>query len=166
MTSVIRFRPELQGAFERLNRQWIESLFRIEGSDEAQLSDPASTIIAPGGEIFFVVESLPAGDQVVGTCAMKPEGPPADRRYELAKMAVAPEAQGRGHANLLVRAALDWARERGAREVVLRTNSSLAPAVRLYEKHGFVVIRSGSGVGAEYGYSRGDLEMALTLSDE
>jgi ribosomal protein S18 acetylase RimI-like enzyme len=164
MAHVVRFRLEYRDDFERLNRQWIESLFRIEGMDEAQLSDPAGTIIAPGGEIFFVVEPTPAGEQVVGTCAMKPEGPPADRRYELAKMAVSPEAQGRGHSNLLVRAALDWARTQGAREVVLRTNSSLTPAVRLYEKHGFVVTRSGPGVGEEYGYTRGDLEMVLRLS--
>jgi len=79
-------------------------------------------------------------------------------------MAVDPAARGHGYADLLMRAALDAARARDAREVVLRTNTVLAAAVRLYEKHGFTPTRTGPGIGAEFGYTRGNLEMVLPLT--
>jgi ribosomal protein S18 acetylase RimI-like enzyme len=158
--TVVPFRDAYRADFDRLNRAWIEQHFALEGEDEALLRDPYGTIVARGGEVLFVI----VADVVVGTCAIKPEGPPATHRYELCKMAVDPAARGRGYADLLIRAALDAARARGAHEIVLRTNTVLAAAVRLYEKHGFRPTRTGPGIGAEYGYTRGNLEMMLTLA--
>ncbi|MGE6762850.1 GNAT family N-acetyltransferase [Corallococcus interemptor] len=153
---VVPYRPELREHFERLNRQWIEKDFRIEGSDAASFADPHGMFVAPGGEVFFAL----VDGQVLGTCALRRED--ADT-FELCKMAVAPEARGRDLGDALMRAALATARERGAKRMYLVTNSALGPALGLYRKHGFVTTREGPEVSRETGYSRADVEMAVTL---
>jgi GNAT superfamily N-acetyltransferase len=131
MASIISYRPEFREDFERLNRAWIEQYFVIEAADREVFRDPVSAIIEPGGAIFFVVED----GQVQGTCAVLPHEPGV---YEIAKMAVAPAARGKGFGDLLMDASVDFARQVGARRVVIVSNTVLTPAIRLYEKHGFV----------------------------
>jgi ribosomal protein S18 acetylase RimI-like enzyme len=128
---VVEYRPALRDAFVRLNRQWIEQYFVIEPRDEAVFADVEGRILAPGGAIFFVL----ADGVPLGTCAMQVESPGV---YQLAKMAVDPAARGRGYGDLLMDAAIAWARARGARRVELLSNTTLAPAIALYRKHGFV----------------------------
>ncbi|WP_404363453.1 GNAT family N-acetyltransferase [Corallococcus coralloides] len=153
---VVSYRPELREHFARLNRQWIEKDFRVEGSDEASFADPHGMFVAPGGEVFFAR----VDGQVLGTCALRRED--ADT-FELCKMAVAPEARGRDLGDALMRAALATARERGAKRMYLVTNSALGPALGLYRKHGFVTTRSGPEVSRDTGYSRADVEMSVEL---
>jgi putative acetyltransferase len=141
-----------RAAFEALNRAWIERHFVVEEADRAVFADPEGAIRAPGGEILFVLE----GERIVGTCALMPHGPGT---FELAKMAVDPSAQGRGHADRLMAAALDWARARGAERVMLVTNSALTPALRLYAKHGFRRVP----VDPANEYARADVQMELAL---
>ncbi len=117
-------------AFHFLNSQWITTLFQMEASDESALSDPEGTILAPGGEIFVAEQS----GGVIGCVALVPL---ADGSYELAKMAVAPEAQGRGVGRRLMAAAIEWARKRGVKRLFLGSNTRLTPALRLYESAGF-----------------------------
>lgn len=131
--TVVPYRGEFRAAFERLNRDWIESYFVLEEADRAVFADPAGSILGPGGQIFFVVE----GDTVLGTCAVLRHSP---TECEIAKMAVAPAARGRGLGDLLMEAAVDFAREIGARRVAIVSNTVLAPALRLYRKHGFVEV--------------------------
>ena len=152
MVEVVTYRDELRPHFERLNRAWIERYFRVEGPDLALFSDPRGGIIEPGGEIFFVVDE--AGVQ--GTCAVLPHGPDT---YELAKMAVDDGARGRGYGDLLMEAAIAFARAAGAERLMLVTNSRLEPALRLYRKHGFVDVP----IGPSSGYDRADTQLELAL---
>jgi putative acetyltransferase len=142
----------LAEAFEALNRAWIERHFVVEAADRAVFADPEGTIRAPGGEILFVLED----ERIVGTCALILHAPGT---FELAKMAVDPSAQGRGHADRLMIAALDWARAHGAERVMLVTNSALTPALRLYAKHGFRRV----AVDPANEYARADVQMELAL---
>jgi putative acetyltransferase len=128
---IVPFRAEFAGAFSALNRDWIERLFRIEPADLKVLDHPQEAIIAPGGQILCAVD----GEQVVGTVALLPTGPGV---FELAKMAVAPSHQGRGVGELLGKAAIAWTLEQGPTQLFLVTNSSLAGAIRLYERIGFM----------------------------
>jgi ribosomal protein S18 acetylase RimI-like enzyme len=130
---VVPYREDLRAAFEQLNRDWIETYFVLEDADRAVFADPAGAILDPGGQIFFVVE----GDTVLGTCAVLCHSP---TECEIAKMAVAPAARGRGLGDLLMEAAIGFAREIGARRVAIVSNTVLAPALRLYRKHGFVEV--------------------------
>jgi ribosomal protein S18 acetylase RimI-like enzyme len=153
---LVPYREALREDFARLNRQWIEQHFRLEQADLDSFADPHAAFVAPGGEVFFTL----VDGQVLGTCALRKE---SEDTYELCKMAVAPEARGRGLGDVLIRAVIDAARARGARTLYLVSNTRLAPALTLYRKHGFVTTRTGAEVFQESGYSRADIEMILTL---
>jgi ribosomal protein S18 acetylase RimI-like enzyme len=149
---VVPYRAELAPAFEALNREWIERFFEVEAADEAVFADPEGTVIAGGGQIFFAL----LGGEPVGTVAVFPHR----GEYELAKMAVTPRAQGRGIGDRLLEAAVRFARDAGVDELVLVTNSSLAPAIRLYEKHGFRHVPVDPATSE---YARADVRMTLRL---
>jgi GNAT superfamily N-acetyltransferase len=127
---VVSFRRELAPAFQRLNFDWIERLFVVEEADRKVLGDPEHAIIAPGGQIFFALDS----GEAIGTVAMIRF---STARYELAKMAVASSHQRRGIGELLGAAGIAFARDAGAETVFLQTNSRLGGAIRLYERLGF-----------------------------
>jgi putative acetyltransferase len=131
--TVVPYRQEFRAAFEELNREWIERYFTLEDADRELFSDPEGSIVANGGQIFFVVED----GQVQGTCAVLRH---AARECEIAKMAVAQAARGRGFGDLLMRAAIRFAADIGARRIVIVSNTVLEPAIRLYRKHGFVPV--------------------------
>lgn len=151
------YQEEFRPAFVSLNRQWIEHYFEIEEMDLKQLEDPQSSILDHGGEVFFVVKKVGETPVAVGTCAMVPY---REGTYELAKMAVSPKFRGQGIADLLMTKIIDWARERGAKEVMLHSNTSLTPAIELYKKHGFETVH----LGPHADYKRSDIEMALRLN--
>jgi ribosomal protein S18 acetylase RimI-like enzyme len=155
MPEVVTYRPEWRGEFERLNREWIETWFTLEDADRETFRDPAAKILQPGGQIFFVVED----GEVVGTCAVLPHEPEV---HEIAKMAVAPAVRGRGYGDLLMEAAIGFSRRAGARRVVIVSNTRLVPAIRLYQKHGFVRVP----LEADQRYVRADIRLELTLGNE
>lgn len=150
--AIVPYRPELAGAFAEINRAWIERFFRMEEADRKVLADPEGAILTPGGQIFFAME----GAVPVGTAAAIRLSPTT---FELAKMGVRPSHQGRGVGELLARAVIDYARGAGATRVILETNSSLAPALRLYQRLGFVQ----RPPPAPSDYSRADVYMELRL---
>jgi putative acetyltransferase len=150
---IVTYREEYRPHFERLNREWIERYFGLEPPDLEVFADPERHIIAPGGQIFFLLDE----GTVQGTCALVAHGD----GFELAKMAVEPTARGRGYGDLLMRAAIAFARQAGARRLTLVSNTRLEPAIRLYRKHGFVEVPIAPG----HGYERADIEMHLILAE-
>jgi ribosomal protein S18 acetylase RimI-like enzyme len=149
---VVTYRPEWRDAFERLNREWIETWFVLEEADRATFRDPETKILRPGGQIFFVLE----GGEPLGTCAVLVHGPEV---HELAKMAVSPSARGRGFGDRLMEAAMAFSRAAGARLMVIVSNTRLAPAIRLYQKHGFVRVP----LEADPRYARADIKLERRL---
>lgn len=149
---VVKYDPKYLPAFVAMNREWIEKYFKIEKNDILQLENAEAAILEPGGEILFVVDA----DGAIGCCAMIPHGPGC---FELAKMAVSPKAQGRGAGDLLMVAALDWAKSRGATSVMLLSNTILTPAITLYKKHGFETVH----LGPHPDYDRCNIEMKLNF---
>jgi ribosomal protein S18 acetylase RimI-like enzyme len=57
---------------------------------------------------------------------------------EIKRLYVRPQARGRGIARTLIRAVEAFAREKGARQIFLDTKSTMAAAIALYEREGFV----------------------------
>lgn len=140
-------------AFVELNREWIETHFRIEPMDLAQLENLEQNILGLGGEIFFLIEN----EVALATCAMVPHG---KHGFELAKMAVRKDARGRGLGDRILVAAMEWARGRGALEVTLLSNTILAPAIALYKKHGFRTVH----LGPHPDYERCNIEMKREMA--
>jgi GNAT superfamily N-acetyltransferase len=154
MAEVVTYRGEWRDAFEQLNREWIETWFVLEDADRETFRDPEAKILAAGGQIFFVLE----GTEPLGTCAVLRH---SAQVHEIAKMAVAPAARGRGYGDLLMEAAVAFSREAGARTVVIVSNTRLGPAMRLYRKHGFVQVP----VEPLHGYDRADIQLELLLGE-
>lgn len=154
---LISWRDEYAEAFARLNYQWIETYFDIEEEDRRALDNPRAYALEPGGEIFFVLEDAEA----VGTVAMVPKVATSKDHcvFELAKMAVHPDCQGRGYSRLLMDACLKFATSRRADEIMLVTNDVLSPALGLYLSAGFVPKPQMQ----DQRYARGNLEMSLRL---
>lgn len=152
MAEVTTYRPDWRDAFERLNREWIDTWFVLEEADRETFRDPVANILTPGGQIFFVVED----GEPLGTCAVLRHDA---EMHEIAKMAVAPIARGRGYGDLLMDTAVAFSRGAGARKVVIVSNTRLGPAIRLYEKHGFVRVP----LEADSRYLRADIKLERIL---
>ena len=125
----------------------------MEDEDFNTLQYPESYVIAKSGEIFFAV----LDQEVIGTAAMIPA---SDKVFELAKMAVRKDVQGRGVGKLLLERCISFAKERNALEIFLLTNDVLKPALNLYLSSGFVLNNDYD----DGRYERGNTKMHLTLS--
>lgn len=149
---IVEFSDEWAEDFASLNYEWIEKYFSVEKHDREILDEPQRFVIEPGGQIFMAVVSGLAA----GTVAMIPAG---EGVLELTKMAVSPEFQGLGIANLLMDACIEFGRSTGTRVIFLESHRSLAPALALYRKFGFV--ETPKDPLSEY--ARADIRMELAI---
>ncbi|MBR1519902.1 MAG: GNAT family N-acetyltransferase [Bacteroidaceae bacterium] len=131
--TIITYEERYKEDFIRLNRQWIETYFRLEESDLKTFANIDSYIIGGGGQIFLAVDEK--NDEVQGCCALINH--PDKDCYELAKMAVAPHAQGKHIGYELGQALLVYARRKGVKRIYLEGNTRLAASIHLYRKLGF-----------------------------
>lgn len=83
MVQIDLYKPEYKNDFIRLNKEWIETYFKIEASDIETFSH-VDDIVEQGGQIFLALYK----GKVVGCCALKYHD--EKQSYELAKMAVSP----------------------------------------------------------------------------
>ena len=150
---VVPYDDRYKSDFEKLNRAWIEKFFQMEDEDLLILQHPETYVIKKNGEVFFALY----GEEVIGTAAMIPT---SNKIFELAKMAVRKDVQGRGIGKLLLERCISFAKERKALEIFLLTNDVLKPALNLYLSTGFVL-------NHEYDderYERGNTKMNLILT--
>lgn len=150
---ILPFRPEFSQTFKELNIAWLTKFFWVEPHDEEVLGKPEKYIIDPGGNIFFARE----GDQIIGTVAlMKMQ----EGVFELTKMAVTPESQGKKIGQKLMEHTLDYAREQRWKTLIIYSNRKLENAIYIYKKYGFTEIP----IEENNPYSRGDIKMELQLT--
>lgn len=150
---IIDYSPEFQQDFKRLNCEWIEKYFTLEVTDYQSLDHPDQKILQPGGHIFLARYN----HEIVGACALLKM---TDDTFELAKMAVAERAQGKGIGWQLGQAAIRKARELGAQTLYLESNTVLEAAINLYQKLGFRKV-----TGRPTPYARCNIQMELSLKD-
>ncbi len=129
--SIISFEPKYAADFIRINLEWLDKYELTEAADIFMLENYQSEILDTGGAIFLVK----AGDAIVGSAALINEG---NGLFELAKMAVTVQFQGRGISNMLIEKCLEKALELRAKKVYLVSNSRLTTAIGLYKKYGFI----------------------------
>ncbi|MBL0739045.1 GNAT family N-acetyltransferase [Flavobacterium sp. GN10] len=151
---IATYSPKYQKSFKDLNIEWISNYFEVEPNDVKALDHAEEYIINKGGEIFSAI----LNDEVLGVCALI-KSDEKEYDYELAKMAVSPKAQGKGVGLLLAESAIKWAVDKGASRIYLESNTKLKPAIKLYEKLGFIEIK-----GLSSSYDRVDIQMMLTLN--
>ncbi|MFO7719571.1 MAG: GNAT family N-acetyltransferase [Gillisia sp.] len=149
---IIPFSSQFAGEFEKLNLAWLKKYFWVEDHDREVLGKPEKYILEPGGNIFFVKEDT----RIIGTVAlMKIE----DGIFELTKMAITPEAQGKKIGQKLMEHTLNYAKEKGWKTLIIYSNRKLENAIYIYLKYGFIEIP----IEENNPYARGDIKMKLEL---
>lgn len=143
-----------EAIFRELNEEWIRRDFKLEAKDVYMFANPRETILDAGGRIFFTMRD----GQVWGCCALICMSP---GEFEVAKMAVAPEARGQGMGRLQLEAVIAQARASGAKRLYLETNHVLVPAIHLYEAVGFKRLSAEQVTPSPY--ARADIAMELWL---
>lgn len=151
---IVPYAPAHQAAFRQLNEAWISTYFKMEKADYQALEHPKEYILDKGGIILVALYE----NEVAGVCALIPM---QDITYdfELAKMAVSPEARGKGIGWLLGQAIISKAKELGAKTLYLESNTRLEPAINLYQKLGFEKVS-----GHPTPYERCNIQMELKLT--
>lgn len=149
---IVEFQPSLAKAFADLNYEWIAAAYGIEEHDREILDNPENYIVKKGGQVFFALSD----GEPVGTVAMVKSD---ESSFELAKMAVSPNSQGRGISNLLMKACIAFAREQGADTIILESNTKQATAISLYRKFGFVE----TALDPNSHYVRANIRMVLAI---
>ena len=130
LVKIIEFDPRYAGYFRELNYEWLKKYFEVEPYDRIVLENPVNHIIKMGGVIFFAL----VDNEVAGTCALMKH---AEKKYELAKMAVTDKFQNLGIGRKLVEAAIKKSKQLGADKLILGTSKCLKAANHLYQKMGF-----------------------------
>ncbi|WP_024770304.1 bifunctional helix-turn-helix transcriptional regulator/GNAT family N-acetyltransferase [Aquimarina macrocephali] len=150
---IVPYEDKYRIPFKNLNEEWITTFFKMEETDRKSLDQPKEYILDKGGEILVALYEK----EPVGVCALiKMEDPHYD--FELAKMAVSPQAKGKGIGWLLGKAIIKKAQTLNAQKIYLESNTVLKPAINLYHKLGFNKV-----VGHSTPYERCNIQMELIL---
>ncbi len=149
---IIDYEPKFQSAFRELNVAWISKYFKMEAADYKALDHPEEYILNKGGFIFIALLDA----EPVGVCALIKMN---DAIFELAKMSVAPKAQGKKIGLLLGNTCIEKAKSVNASKLYLESNTILKPAINLYRKLGFQEIS-----GQPTPYERCNIQMELNLN--
>lgn len=149
----VDYNPNYQAAFKALNIEWISKYWELEEPDYKAIDNPEAYILNKNGSIIIALYN----NEPVGCCALIKMD---ENTYELAKMAVSPNVQGKGIGLLLGKNIIKKAKSLGAKRLYLESNSVLTPAINLYIKLGFKHIE-----GVTSPYERCDIQMELSLNN-
>jgi ribosomal protein S18 acetylase RimI-like enzyme/DNA-binding HxlR family transcriptional regulator len=153
---IVDFSPEDKDAFRKLNEEWLKKYFEVEEADKRLLLHPQKEVIEGGGAVLFAR----LGGKIVGTTALLKLN---DETYEIAKMAVTPQAQGKQVGRRLTEEAISRARGKGAKKIVLHTDNRLRAAVALYRRLGFRAAPDEATTSGKFGRSKSGYTMKLDL---
>lgn len=122
--------PELVAAFERLIPQ-------LSRSNPPPSADDLAAIVASPASVLLIATDPELGGEIVGSLTLILFRIPTGVRAWIEDVVTDGEARGRGVATALNLAALERARQAGARTVDLTSRPSREDANRLYRKIGF-----------------------------
>lgn len=123
--------PELVEAFGRLIPQ-------LSSSNPPPTETELAAICESEASVLLLAVDRDAGDQILGSLTLAWFRIPTGVRAWIEDVVVDRAARGHGVGELLNRAALDRARELGAKTVELTSRPSREAANRLYQRIGFV----------------------------
>ena len=123
--------PELVAAFERLIPQ-------LSSSNPAPTETELAAICESEASVLLLAVDRDADDRILGSLTLAWFRIPTGVRAWIEDVVVDEAARGHGVGDLLNRAALDRARELGAKTVDLTSRPSREAANRLYQRIGFV----------------------------
>jgi len=149
---IIPFRADLAHEFREMNLVWLNEYFYVEPKDKELLNRAEEVIIEQGGKIFFAQLE----EDIAGCYSLLPYG---NKSYELGKMAVKKQYQGKNIGHSLLEHAIHYAKQDEKDELILYSNTILKTAIHLYRKYGFAEIDMEDPPP----YARSNIKMALKL---
>ena len=150
---IIPFNTKYIRYFRDLNLAWLEKYFYVEPKDKELLENCKKSIIDRGGHIFFSEYE----GQIVGCFSFIKLD---DTVYELGKMAVDPNYQGLKIGQKLMSYAVDFAKKKNWKKLVLYSSTKLPTALYIYEKYGFRHVE----LEKDLPYARSDVKMELEFN--
>jgi GNAT superfamily N-acetyltransferase len=130
--------------------------YGLDTTFEPYVAKPLAEFAMQGAGRLWIAEK---DGQVVGSVAMVDAEEGAG---QLRWFLLVPEVRGSGLGRRLLETALAYGRERGFGRIFLWTFADLADALRLYERAGFKVTETKTGLA--WGAERTELRMDLELS--
>ncbi|MCD8118004.1 MAG: GNAT family N-acetyltransferase [Lachnospiraceae bacterium] len=147
---IIPFEERYRQDFIDFNTDWIVSNFGFLEENDLRTFEKIDEEMQRGAMIFFAVDH----DTALATCMSRPmEG----TTWEICKLGSNRNVPHRGAGSAVFRASMEWAKDHGAQKLFIISNSSLKPALHIYEKYGFKEIKLDS-----YEYVRGDIAFEKT----
>jgi GNAT superfamily N-acetyltransferase len=150
---LVKFEEKYRQAFIDFNTDWIVSNFGFLEEHDKETFEKIDEEIQKGAMIFFAVEN----EIPLACCMSKPMN---DNTWEICKFGSNKKVQHKGAGNIVFKAAMDWAFEKGAKRLFIISNSKLKPALHIYEKYGFKEIKLDN-----YEYVRGDIAFEYIVKD-
>lgn len=150
---IIPFTEENKEPIKTLNYEWLNKYFSVEPNDVIQLSNPEDEIVKKGGYIYYAS----VDNKVVGTVTLMKED---DKTFELGKMAVTEQFQGKGIGRNLLEFTIEKAKNLGAERLILYSNTKLESAIELYKKYGFE-----ESLMDKSHYKRANIKMKLEIEN-
>ena len=129
-TEVVEVDDELVAAFERLTPQ-------LSSSSAAPGADQLAAIVSSPATVMFIARNVDTG-QIVGSLTLALFRIPTGMRAWIEDVVVDEAARGQGVGSALNHAALERARQDGAKTVDLTSRPTREAANRLYKRLGFV----------------------------
>ena len=126
---IISYQEKYKKDFVELNLVWIKKYFKVEPQDIEMLNN-VETYLEKGAEVYFAVEQ----DKVIAACMIVPR---ENQVWEICKLATDERYMGKGAGSAVLKACMDYAKEQGARKLMIVSNTVLSAAMHLYAKAGF-----------------------------
>ncbi len=155
MIEIVPFASHHAKAFRELNTAWLEKYFYVEEKDTALLENSKEYILDKGGYIFMAVMD---GKQI-GCFSLIPH---TKTIYELGKMAVSENYQGKKIGQRLLEYAIAFAKQRHWEKIILYSSTKLPTALYIYKKYGFEMVELEKNLP----YARSDIKMELNLNNK
>lgn len=128
---IIDYQPIHFERWKAINEEWVTAAYVMEEIDHQHCSYPDESILAGGG--FILLAQM--GGEIAGTAGLLKDD---EETYELIKMAVDSRFRGHGIGRLLCEAAIEKARDAGAKLLYLFSNrKGSATAIQIYRELGF-----------------------------
>ncbi|MCM1425177.1 MAG: GNAT family N-acetyltransferase [Eubacterium sp.] len=126
---IISYQEKYKNDFIELNLVWIKKYFKVEPQDVKMLNNIEDFLIK-GAAVYFAVEQ----DKAIATCMVVPRN---GHVWEICKLATDEQYMGKGAGSAVLKACMDYAKEHGAKKLMIVSNNILSAAMHLYAKAGF-----------------------------
>ena len=148
---IIEYQEQYRQAFINFNTQWIIENFGFLEQEDKDTFDKIDEELSSGAMIYFAIED----GQALATCMAKPM---QGDTWEICKLGSDQTKPHKGCGTAVFLAAIEWAKNHGAKKLFILSNSKLKTAIHIYEKYGFQEIKLN-----DYSYVRGDIAFEKIL---